>query len=77
MDLNDLRGTIMPHCDPRILHQPGECKVCDLYPFFQMAREKMMINFTGCNLEDHGPCPADFIRGKTHSAWWGNRPVKR
>ncbi len=64
----------MPHCDPRILHAPGECQVCDAHPDLQKARHKMMINYTGYNGEGFGPCPADFIRKDNHSIWPGNRP---
>lgn len=65
---------MVPHCDPRILHAPGECNICDKYPSLQKARRKMMINFTGQNEPNFGPCPADATRPGTHSLWPGNRP---
>jgi hypothetical protein len=64
---------IMPHCDTRILHAPGECQYCDGRPDLQKARERMGINFTGHKEEGKGPCPADSIRGDTHTEWGGNR----
>lgn len=68
---------VFPHCDPRILHAPGECEYCDLHPEWQDLRESWQIAFTG-----HGagfsirpnnpegrpvdgallPCPADVAR---------------
>lgn len=36
-----------PHCDGRILHAPGECWSCDLYPDWQKLRELWGIAFTG------------------------------
>ena len=66
----------MPHCDPRILHKPGDCEICDHYPDLQEARVRMMINFTGEAQENYGPCPADFLRGASHHEWAGNRPMR-
>ena len=72
--MDEMYHGAMPHCDPRVLHKPGECGICDHYPELQDARRKMMISFTGYSEEDFGPCPADFIRKETHSLWPGNRP---
>jgi hypothetical protein len=36
-----------PHCDQRILHAPGDCWACDLYPDWQELRTKWGIAFTG------------------------------
>ena len=64
-----------PHCDARILHEPGSCWSCDLYPDWQVLRKLWGIAFTGQKpkIEQHGegdytfttrelPCPADFNR---------------
>lgn len=65
-----------PHCDQRILHQPGDCWACDLYPDWQALRVKWGIAFTGHQPEEERlgpvaeitavrrqlPCPADFNR---------------
>lgn len=51
------------HCDGRILHAPGECWSCDLYPDWQKLRELWGIAFTGHQPEgDQLPCPADHAR---------------
>jgi len=66
-----------PHCDQRILHAPGECWSCDLYPDWQKLRELWGIAFTG-----HRPdirngqveCPADYNRppdSKSDHRQWG------
>jgi hypothetical protein len=78
-----------PHCDPRILHAPGECGYCDSRPEWQDLRKAWQIAFTGhkpealaeprhLTLEQVLPCPADFIRGDTHIMWGGNvaRPAQ-
>lgn len=74
-----------PHCDPRVLHSPNTCEVCDHYQHYQELRNVWGINFTGenfiyaPNLSDHTwrmlPCPSDFNRGlgAAHE-WYGNRP---
>jgi hypothetical protein len=67
-----------PHCDARILHKPGECWACDLYPDWQALRMKWGIAFTGHEPKIHRlivdwqkepvsvrrelPCPADYNR---------------
>lgn len=56
-----------PHCDQRILHAPGECWACDLYPDWQALREKWGIAFTGQApltgvAGNQLPCPADYNR---------------
>jgi hypothetical protein len=67
-----------PHCDQRILHAPGECWACDLYPDWQALRVKWGIAFTGHQPEvvrlgvdqqeipvavrRELPCPADYNR---------------
>lgn len=65
-----------PHCDQRILHAPGECAHCDIYPEWQDLREMWGIAFTGWEPENKElPCPADYARGNyIHQLWPGNRP---
>jgi len=71
-----------PHCDPRILHAPGECEVCDKYSDWQELRKLWGIAFTGKPPEAREPfrielpCPADYNRGQNVHRWFGNRPVK-
>lgn len=65
-----------PHCDPRILHAPGECRFCDMHPEWQELREVWNIAYTGHKPGDgtlQTPCPADHARGSYHSKWAGNR----
>lgn len=65
-----------PHCDQRILHAPGECKVCDAHPDWQTLRGNWGIAFTGhAPLAGQYPCVADATRGERHQAWPGNRPA--
>lgn len=67
-----------PHCDPRILHAPGECDVCDLHPEWQELREVWCINFTGKRDCEKTSCPAEVYRNKsTIEAWPDNRPYKK
>jgi hypothetical protein len=68
-----------PHCDQRILHAPGECWACDLYPDWQALREKWGIAFTGQApltgvAGNQLPCPADHNRppgSKADHRRWG------
>ena len=62
-----------PHCDPRILHAPGECEYCDCHSECQTLRMMWGIAFTGYTPEEKElPCPADYARGETHKLWGGN-----
>lgn len=62
-----------PHCDPRILHAPKECEVCDTHPDWQILRVVWGIAFTGYEPEGKElPCPADHARGDNHTKWGGN-----
>lgn len=62
-----------PHCDPRILHAPGECQFCDAHPIWQALRLAWGIAFTGYEPEGKElPCPADHARGNHHTQWHGN-----
>lgn len=68
-----------PHCDPRILHEPGICWACDLYPDWQQLRQKWGIVFTGQDpltgvASKQLPCPADYNRppgSKSDHRLWG------
>jgi hypothetical protein len=79
-----------PHCDQRILHEPGICWACDLYPDWQKLRELWGIAFTGHEpkTEKIGgesysftrkelPCPADFNRPPGSSSDHRNWPNNR
>jgi hypothetical protein len=64
-----------PHCDARVLHAPGECKYCDLYPDEQQKRDLLGINFTGHTDSNKLPCPATQARPiETINRWYGNVP---
>lgn len=74
-----------PHCDPRILHAPGECNYCDANPEWQELRKAWNIAFTGHSadlalgeyLAPKQPCPAEAARGLDNlERWGGNVPVK-
>lgn len=65
-----------PHCDSEVLHAPGECKYCDMYPDAQAARQTGGINFTGHSDEDKAPCPSEVRRPLERiNRWGGNVPV--
>lgn len=64
-----------PHCDSRVLHAPGECWACDLYPQWQEARQVQGVAFTG-HEPDEGEVfdPAGLYRTDAQiNAWPGNR----
>lgn len=64
-----------PHCDPSVLHAPGTCRSCDLYPDWQHYRQVARISFTGDDSADLAPCPSDWFRpAASRDAWPGNRP---
>lgn len=60
-----------PHCDSRVLHAPGECVYCDLYPERQQARTDQGVNFTGHYDADKQLCPAEIERPLTTINRWG------
>jgi hypothetical protein len=71
-----------PHCDARILHHPGECWACDLYPDRQELRRMWGIAFTGHKpTADQLPCPADHARPpgtpSDHRLWGPNQAAPR
>lgn len=64
-----------PHCDPRILHAPGECEVCDEVPVWQELRFSWGIAFTGYEPDKNElPDPATNARGEEVNTWDGNKP---
>lgn len=64
----------MPHCDSSILHAPGKCWACDLYPEWQRHRETARINFTNEYDVDKAPCPSVYFRNPLiRDRWHGNR----
>lgn len=69
-----------PHCDQRILHEPGSCWACDLYPDWQKLRELWGIAFTGAPTSGDMPDPADYHRPpgslSDHRQWPNNRADK-
>lgn len=68
-----------PHCDPRVLHSPGECEFCDQHPDWQALRMAWGIAFTGWIPDESKhelPCPANFARGDACQIWSGNKPKK-
>lgn len=66
-----------PHCDPRVLHAPGECEICDEHcKEWQELRSTWGIAFTGHEPRNgEFPDPATRARGNPH-VWGGNRPWK-
>lgn len=74
--MTDKKRAFAPHCDNRVLHSPGECQYCDMYPDWQEARQSMGIAFTGKAPTDfQSPCPSDFHRGTGGAhVWGGNTP---
>jgi hypothetical protein len=64
-----------PHCDPRILHAPGECEFCDQHREWQALRQAWGIAFTNYEPEEKElPCPANYARGDRCNYWHGNQP---
>mgnify|MGYP000980232050 FL=1 len=64
-----------PHCDPLVLHAPGDCEFCDRHPEWQQLRQMWKINFTGQYEPDRQPCPAEDKRDLvTIEQWGGNIP---
>lgn len=76
-----------PHCDPRVLHEPGECEYCDQRPEWQAERIANKVLFTndprnsalieaylktGCFNQEYVPCPGMLARGDAIKVWGGN-----
>lgn len=63
----------IPHCDASVLHAPGACRYCDLYPARQHSRVLQRINFTGETDPDKAPCPSEYFREPSvRDRWPGN-----
>lgn len=62
----DLDFAYNPHRDTLVLHAPGECQFCDLYPRRQRTRQRARVRFTGEPPEiypyETAPCPAEMVR---------------
>ena len=67
------RQLVFPHCDPRILHPRGECKVCD-DSGLHAVRDAWGMCYTGQVERGKLPCPADRERTQaSQNSWPGNR----
>jgi hypothetical protein len=66
------------HCDPAVLHAPGECEFCDKYGTdWQAYRQMAGINFTGHHDDGKALCPSEYRRSvQTINRWPGNRASK-
>lgn len=45
-DHNAMSDATAPHCNPEVLHAPGTCWACDLYPERQEQRAASRTPFT-------------------------------
>lgn len=62
-----------PHCDPKVLHQPMECKYCDMHPDWQLLRDAWGINWTGHYVDGKEKCPSEKARPLSIiNRWPGN-----
>lgn len=75
--MEDSMWSEFPHCDPSVLHAPGECEYCDVHPDWQILRDSWDMAFTGHQpAENQVPCPSDARRGTGGAhTWAGNRPT--
>lgn len=79
-----------PHCDPKVLHKPGECQYCDAHPEWQELRKRWGIAYTGHSddsVEAYDwqgnkiqkpliPCPSEWDRPvEIIHRWGGNQPI--
>jgi len=67
-----------PHCDSAILHAPGKCDYCDMYPDWQSYRSVARIAFTDEEPSDYeAPCPSLWFRSAAiRDKWPGNQAHK-
>lgn len=73
---SDVKIGQFPHCDPRVLHEPGACRYCDAHPDWQELRLVWGINFTGKYEPGKYLCPAEYDRSKEIiERWHGNVPA--
>jgi hypothetical protein len=66
-----------PHCDPFVLHLPGNCEFCAGRTDLQTYRLVNKISHTDSEVVEEGfePCPALQRRDKENiENWPGNRP---
>jgi len=75
---NGVGDHFAPHCDQAVLHAPGECWACDLYPAWQRYRQVAGIAFTGHEPTEHETmCPSEVRRPvETINRWGGNQAHK-
>ena len=68
-----------PHCDAAVLHAPGECWACDLYPAWQRYRQVAEIAFTGHEPNERETmCPSEVRRPvEIINRWGGNRAQEK
>lgn len=65
-----------PHCDPKVIHKPGDCTYCDQRSEWQELREAWGINFTGGTDPVKLTCPSELVRDvRSVHSWHGNRPT--
>ena len=65
-----------PHCDPRVVHEPGTCDVCH-ESGLQYVREIWGIAYTGKPVVGLIGCPAEARRSLENiERWPHNRPDK-
>ena len=66
-----------PHCEPRVLHLPEDCKYCADAPMLQEERVRLEVSNTG-HTNRKFPCPAEQARSLKNSInkWHGNTPQK-
>ena len=68
----DQTGVVYPHCEPRVLHLPDECKLCAEATWLQREREYLDICNTG-HTNRTFICPADRDRPDLgYDRWMGN-----
>jgi hypothetical protein len=65
-----------PHCDSLVLHAPGRCKYCDMYPDMQSKRIRERIDFTDQHVTGNSRCPSELRRPVEQiERWPGNWPI--
>ena len=68
-------GGAFPHCDAMVLHKPGNCQYCDMYPMKQLDRMESNTNFSDENDSTKLPCPSTYARSaEVRDKWIGNTP---
>ncbi len=68
-------GFTYPHCDPRVLHSPGVCTICDKYAALaQKLRKKSGVPFTDELAPGDPLLPGSERNRRSAEMWGGNRP---